>query len=295
MLVYNQILLSIYLIIAVIVVMVPLHFFLNRKKTTSSNLTIKKRILCVEDELSMGKRFKELLEKEGYEVDNAYDGEEGLKMILTDKYDLITLDHLMPKMCGDVVLERLKGVKLKAKVGMLTNLSDDEHIKHALNHGARFYMVTTNYSPGTFVEEINHLINSEGSFTGPDEPEEANQTIKDEDSEKLFSNSARRETSTSDKPMVTEKVKFYGLLLLLAVWFFFPIVLVSILDIEGDWNNVVTVFLWYFVSMGAFIGIRTTLSPSLMAEMPFKSGLEALGALVVFSAGATYLFLLMGS
>ena len=77
-------------------------------------MSTKKRILCVEDELSMGKMFKELLEKEGYEVDNAYDGEEGLKMILTDKYDLITLDHLMPKMGGDEVLEKLRGVKLKA-------------------------------------------------------------------------------------------------------------------------------------------------------------------------------------
>ena len=262
--------------------------------TDPAVMSSKKRILCVEDELSMGKMFKELLEKEGYEVDNAYDGEEGLKMILTDKYDLITLDHLMPKMGGDEVLEKLRGVKLKAKVGMLTNLSDDEHIKHALNHGVRFYMITTNYSPSMFVEEINHLINSEGSFTGPDEPDEASQTTKDEDSEKMVSNSAQRETKTLDKPMVPEKVRLYGLLLLLAVWFLFPIVLVSILDIKGDWNNVVAVFLWYFVSMGAFIGIRTTLSPSLMAEMPFKNGLEALGALVVFSSGATYLFLLMG-
>ena len=139
-------------------------------KTTGT--PTKKRILCVEDEVSMGKMFKELLEKEGYEVDNAYDGEEGLRMILTDKYDLITLDHLMPKMGGDEVLEKLRGVKLKAKVGMLTNLSDDEHIKYALDHGIRFYMVTTNYTPSMFVEEIKQYINSEGSFTGPDKAEE---------------------------------------------------------------------------------------------------------------------------
>ena len=132
---------------------------------------VKKRILCVEDEHVLTEMYKDLLEKEGYEVDVAYNGVEALPMILTDNYDIITLDHLMPKMCGNEVMEKLQGVKLKGKIGMLTNLSDEKLIQQAINQGANFYMLLSCYDPTTFVEEINLIMNREEPYAVTAQPE----------------------------------------------------------------------------------------------------------------------------
>ncbi len=172
--------------------------------TTSNNTPTKKRILCVEDEVSMGKMFKELLENEGYKVDNAYDGEEGLRMILTDKYDLITLDHVMPKMMGHEVLEKLRGVKLKGKIGMLTNITSDKFIQHAINHGINFYMVTTNYTPELFVKEINHYINSVGSYQCPAKPKKVNLNEKDKGDSLVDDRAKLTKTDKPQKILIVE-------------------------------------------------------------------------------------------
>jgi CheY-like chemotaxis protein len=138
---------------------------IHRKKLALTLGRIKfanrKKILCVEDEPALAQLYKETLEKEGYEVDLAYDGVEGLRLILSNKYDLITLDHLMPKLRGDEVLERLDGIKLKGKIGMLTSDSNDDSIKKALKHGIRFYMIKNNYTPELFANEINNILKDE--------------------------------------------------------------------------------------------------------------------------------------
>lgn len=55
------------------------------------------KILVVDDEQNMRTGLKDNLEFEGYEVETANDGEEGLKKILVNNYDLIILDVMMPK------------------------------------------------------------------------------------------------------------------------------------------------------------------------------------------------------
>jgi CheY-like chemotaxis protein len=137
---------------------------IHRKKLALTLGRIKfanrKKILCVEDEHALAQLYKETLEKEVYEVDLAYDGVEGLKMILTDKYDLITLDHVMPKLGGQEVLEKLQGIKLKARIGMLTNITDDKWIKKATEYGSSFYITIEKLTLEGLVKEINNLFNN---------------------------------------------------------------------------------------------------------------------------------------
>ena len=140
--------------------------------TDSSVTPPKKRILCVEDEPTLGNLYKVTLENAGYNVDIAPDGEEGLRMILTDKYDLIALNTLLPKMSGHEVLEKLQGVILKGKVGMLTNIYDDIHIAQALKFGISFYIVKQNYTADLFVKEIHNIINREGWYANYSQPAE---------------------------------------------------------------------------------------------------------------------------
>lgn len=63
------------------------------------------RILIIDDEESIRTTLKDILEYEDYEVDTASNGEEGLKMINADEYDVVLCDVKMPKMDGIEILE----------------------------------------------------------------------------------------------------------------------------------------------------------------------------------------------
>jgi len=65
------------------------------------------KILIIDDERSIRSTLKEILEYEKYTVEEAKDGEEGLKMILENDYDVVLCDIKMPKMDGMEVLEKV--------------------------------------------------------------------------------------------------------------------------------------------------------------------------------------------
>ena len=66
------------------------------------------KILCVEDEPQMIDLIKLILETEGYEVIGAEGGQEGLKLMRSEKPDLILLDLMMPEMDGGDVFHHMK-------------------------------------------------------------------------------------------------------------------------------------------------------------------------------------------
>ncbi|MBR8537881.1 response regulator transcription factor [Carboxylicivirga sediminis] len=67
-----------------------------------------KRILVVEDEPDMQSGIKDNLEFEGYDVDTASDGKEGLQKILTDSFDLVLLDVMLPHISGFDVCKKVR-------------------------------------------------------------------------------------------------------------------------------------------------------------------------------------------
>ncbi len=69
------------------------------------------KILVIEDEENIASFIKMELVYEGYEVDNSYDGKEGLEKALNGKYDLIILDLMIPNLNGLEVCRRVRKVK----------------------------------------------------------------------------------------------------------------------------------------------------------------------------------------
>ena len=65
-----------------------------------------KKVLIIDDEDSIRATLKDILEYEKYTVDEASDGQEGLKKLLSDNFDLVLCDIKMPKMNGMDVLEK---------------------------------------------------------------------------------------------------------------------------------------------------------------------------------------------
>lgn len=112
------------------------------------------RILIVEDEFNLADVISSRLKKEKYAVDIFCDGEEGLESALTNIYDLIILDVMLPNMNGFEILRKIREKNIKSKVIMLTAKTQLEDKLTGLNQGANDY-VTKPFHIDELVARVN--------------------------------------------------------------------------------------------------------------------------------------------
>ncbi len=98
------------------------------------------KILIVEDEVKLNKGLKLGLERKGFAVDSAYDGEEGERLGKWNEYDLIVLDVMMPKRDGIEVCYNLRKAGKKMPIIMLTAKDAVEDKIVGLEMGADDYL-----------------------------------------------------------------------------------------------------------------------------------------------------------
>ncbi|HHU01395.1 MAG TPA: response regulator transcription factor, partial [Bacteroidales bacterium] len=82
-------------------------------------------ILVVEDEVLMLQGLKDNLEFEGYNVDTASNGADGLKKLLDKHYDLAILDVMMPEMSGFDVCRTARSRGIKTAIILLTAKAEE--------------------------------------------------------------------------------------------------------------------------------------------------------------------------
>ncbi len=105
------------------------------------------RVLVVEDEPDLLQSLAKVLREEGYAVDTAADGEEGLYKAETNPYDVLVLDVMLPKLDGWKLLERIRAKETKeeaprpAPVLMLTARDRTADRVRGLDTGADDYLV----------------------------------------------------------------------------------------------------------------------------------------------------------
>lgn len=120
-----------------------------------------KTILFVEDDKPISEMYTRVLAKNGYDVDFAYDGNEGLKKAQSNNYDLILLDIMMPRQTGIEVLKTLRGPDGRGtpntKIIILTNLAWDKSSQEALGSQADGYLVKADVVPSELVAIIDQL------------------------------------------------------------------------------------------------------------------------------------------
>lgn len=121
--------------------------------------TAKKRILCIEDERFIGELYRRALEKAGYEVTIIPDGQEGLNAILSEKYDIVLLDIMIPQILGIDVLQEVRTRKpdLRAKIIITTNLEQDDKARAAIEDDADGYLIKAEVTPRELVSYIQQL------------------------------------------------------------------------------------------------------------------------------------------
>ena len=99
------------------------------------------RVLFVEDDRSIAHFVQKGLRENYFAVDLAYDGDEGLYLALNERYDLLILDIMLPKVDGTEILKSIRERGIETPVIFLTAKDAEKDIVKGLNLGADDYMV----------------------------------------------------------------------------------------------------------------------------------------------------------
>ena len=127
------------------------------------------RVLVIEDEKRLAATLGDLLELEGYTADLRYDGESGLDEALTDIYDVILLDMMLPKKDGLTVLKELRATGNSTPVLMLTARSELSDKVAGLDSGADYYL-TKPFEPQELLACVRALARRQPDLRKADEP-----------------------------------------------------------------------------------------------------------------------------
>jgi DNA-binding response OmpR family regulator len=117
-----------------------------------------KKILIIEDEKPMARALQLKLEKEGFEVENAYDGIEGLNKIENNKYDLIVSDLVVSKLDGFEIIKSIRDQGIETPIIVTSNLSQSEDEKKVLDLGANKYFIKSNTPIVEIIENIKNFL-----------------------------------------------------------------------------------------------------------------------------------------
>jgi two-component system copper resistance phosphate regulon response regulator CusR/two-component system response regulator MprA len=99
------------------------------------------RVLIVEDEPRMAEQLRKGLEREGYSVLLAADGQQALELARTVDHDLMVLDWMLPKVDGRTVARRLRQAGIATRILMLTARGSAADVVEGLDCGADDYLV----------------------------------------------------------------------------------------------------------------------------------------------------------
>ena len=126
------------------------------------------RLLVIEDEKRLAQNLAELLRRQGYTVDVSSDGVSGYDNAVTDIYDLILLDAMLPGMDGFTLLRKLRAGGHAVPVRMLTARSDVAARVQGLDCGADYYL-TKPFEPDELLACVRSLLRRGGGEAKTDD------------------------------------------------------------------------------------------------------------------------------
>ena len=124
------------------------------------------RILVTEDEKDLADALAKGLERQGYAVDIAYDGEESLRLAEVNDYDLLILDLNLPKLDGMEVCRRLRDSGSSIGILMLTARDGLDSRVDGLDIGADDYLVKPFHFP-ELLARVRSILRREGEHRKP--------------------------------------------------------------------------------------------------------------------------------
>ncbi|WP_427127517.1 response regulator transcription factor (plasmid) [Priestia megaterium] len=201
------------------------------------------RILIVEDEVEIGNILKMELEHEDYQVEIENNGRCGLETALSDTFDLILLDIMLPEMSGIEVLRKLRKKEIYVPIILLTARNSTLDKVMGLDHGANDY-ITKPFKTEELLARIRSLLRYKHFSTRDKAKKDSLLLIKD----MVINNGSREVTRDGKKIYLTPKE--YDLLVYLVLHKNKTVTREGILlniwgyEYEGD-TNVLDVYISY--------------------------------------------------
>jgi len=116
-----------------------------------------KKILVIEDEAGIRTMLEYDLKSAGYDLTTAEEGKKGLELALSNEFDIIILDLLLPKVDGRIIAKTLKERDIRSHIIMLSALDDEFDRIKGLDIGADDYM-TKPFSPRELTAKIRAVL-----------------------------------------------------------------------------------------------------------------------------------------
>ena len=120
----------------------------------------KKKILIVEDSITVRTMLKTIIENGGYIVKTAFDGQDGYETLLNESFDLLVTDIEMPRMNGFELTENVRNNSAftDLPIILVTTLDKAEDKRRGLESGANAYIVKGSFEKSNLIETIRRLI-----------------------------------------------------------------------------------------------------------------------------------------
>lgn len=118
------------------------------------------KIVIVEDDKFLRDLITQKVLKEGYQVAEAVDGEEGVAKIKEEKPDLVLLDLILPGIDGFEVLRQIKENSETSNIPViiLSNLGQKDDVERGVKLGAADYLVKAHFTPGEILSKIKSVL-----------------------------------------------------------------------------------------------------------------------------------------
>ncbi len=118
------------------------------------------KILVVEDDKFLRELITQKLSREGYDVYEAVDGEDGVKKAKESKPDIILLDLILPGIDGFEVLAKIKEDSdlVNVPVVILSNLGQRDDVERGLKLGAVDFLIKAHFTPGEIIEKVQKIL-----------------------------------------------------------------------------------------------------------------------------------------
>jgi len=132
----------------------------QERDTDAQSENGQKRILVVEDSITVRTMLKTIIENGGYIVKTAFDGQDGLETLLNESYDLLVTDIEMPRMNGFELTEKVRenSAFTDLPIILVTTLDKPEDKRRGLESGANAYIVKGSFEKSNLIETIRRLI-----------------------------------------------------------------------------------------------------------------------------------------
>ena len=121
-----------------------------------------KKVLIVEDDQLIFSILSRELSEAGFQVSNAFDGDQAIIVTKDERPDLVLLDVLLPRKSGFEVLQTLKSDSSLAQIPViiLSNLGQPDDIEKGRSLGAVDYLVKVEFEPKQIVSKVRTLLTS---------------------------------------------------------------------------------------------------------------------------------------